>query len=160
MDGLKCSFLNTRSLHKHFRSVETDHNICASDIMFLAETRLISSDDNDNYEIQNFQIVCQNDQIWNKESRPPHGIICYAKKSVKKLEVQKKSCELFEAIFVCVQHTSLPIPVQIVAIYVSPKCKFQQLIHELDDFMSDTDDACDTIVIGDFHMKSISGVDH
>ena len=58
MDGLKCSFLNTRSLHKHFRSVETDHNVCASDIMFLAETRLISSDDNDNYEIQNFQIVC------------------------------------------------------------------------------------------------------
>ena len=63
MDGLKCSFLNTRSLHKHFRSVETDHNIFASDIMFLAETRLISSDDNDNYQIQTFQIVCRNYQI-------------------------------------------------------------------------------------------------
>ena len=34
MDGLKCSFLNTRSLHKHFRSVQRDHNICASDIFF------------------------------------------------------------------------------------------------------------------------------
>ena len=58
VDGLKCSFLNTRSLHKHFRSVETDHNICASDIVFLADTRLISSDDNDSYHIQTFQIVC------------------------------------------------------------------------------------------------------
>ena len=58
MDGLKCSFLNTRSLHKHFRSVKTDHNICASDIIFLAETRLILSDDNDSYQIQTFQIAC------------------------------------------------------------------------------------------------------
>ena len=57
------------------------------------------------------------------------------------------------------QHTSLPIPVQLVAIYVSPKCKFQQLIHELDDFMRDTDHTCDTIVIGDFNMKTVSGVD-
>ena len=110
MDGLKCSFLNTRNIHKYFISVETDHNICAADIMFLAETTLMSSDDNDNYQIQASQVVCQNDQIWNKESRPPHGIICYAKNSIKILEVQKKSCELFEAIFVCVQHTSLPIP--------------------------------------------------
>ena len=35
VDGLKCSFLNTRNLHKHFRSVKTDHNICASDIVFF-----------------------------------------------------------------------------------------------------------------------------
>ena len=35
MDGLICSFLNTRSLHKHFRSVQKDHNICASDIVFF-----------------------------------------------------------------------------------------------------------------------------
>ena len=31
---------------------------------------------------------------------------------------------------------------------------------KLDDFMRDTDDTCDTIVIGDFNKKSISGVDH
>ena len=45
-------------------------------------------------------------------------------------------------------------------IYVSTKCKFQQLIHELDDLMRDTNDRCDTIVIGDFNMKAISGVNH
>ena len=124
LDGLKCSFLNTRSLHKHFRNVETDHNICASDIVFLAETRVISSDDSDSYQIQNFQIVCQNNQEWNKESRPPHGIICYVKDTIKLLEVQKKSSELFEAIFVSVQHTSLPIPVQLLGIMCHQNVNF------------------------------------
>ena len=152
-------FSKYKSLHKHFRSEKTGHNICASDIIFLAETILILSDDNDSYQIQTFQIACQNEQKWNKDSRPPHGIICYAKNSIKILEVQRKSCALFEAIFVCVQHTSLPVPVQLVGIYVSPKCKFQQLIHKLDDFMRDTDVTRDTIVIGDFNMKSISGMD-
>ena len=160
MDGLKCSFLNTRSLHKHFRSVQRDHNICASDIFFLSETRLISSDRNDSYHIQNFQIICRNDQEWNKESRPPHGIICYVKDTIKVLEVQKRSCQLFEAIFVCVQHTSLPIPVQLIGIYVSPKSTFNQVIHELHDLIIDTDDTCDTIIIGDFNMKSICSVNN
>ena len=49
---------------------------------------------------------------------------------------------------------------QLIGIYVSPKCKFQQLICELDDLMRDTDNTCNTIVMGDFNMKSISGVNH
>ena len=127
---------------------------------FLSETRLISSDSNDSYHIEKFQIICRNDQEWNKESRPPHGIICYVKDTIKVLEVQKRSCELFEAIFVCVQHTSLPIPVQLIGIYVSPKCTFNQVIHELHDLIIDTDDTCDTIIIGDFNMKSICSVNN
>ena len=52
MTGLKCSFLNTRSLHKHFRSVETNHNLYSADIMFLAETKLMCSDPSDSYQLQ------------------------------------------------------------------------------------------------------------
>ena len=129
-------------------------------LFFLSETRLISSDHNDSYHIQHFQIVCRNDQEWNKESRPPHGIICYVKDTITVIEVQKRSCQLFEAIFVCVQHNNLPIPVQLIGIYVSPKCTFKELIHEIHDLMRDTDDRCDTIIVGDFNMKSISGIDH
>ena len=40
MKGLKCIFLNTRSLHRHTRSVQRNHNLCGADVMFLAETRL------------------------------------------------------------------------------------------------------------------------
>ena len=142
MKGLKCSFLNTRSLHRHIRSVQMNHNLCGADVVFLAETRLTASDPSDSYQIQGFQIVCRNDQDWNENSRPSHGIICYVRDTIWVLEIQKRSCEVFEAIFVCLQHTSLPIPVQLIGIYVAPECKYTQLIHE------------------HFNMKSVAGVYH
>ena len=126
--------------------------------MFIAETRLTSHDSSDCYKIEGFNIACRNDQKWNKESRPPHGIICYVKDSIRVLDVQKTSCETFEAILLCIQHTSLPIPVQLVGIYVSPHCKYSQVQHKFDDFMRDTD-ACTMIVVGDFNMKSITTLD-
>ena len=71
MKGLKCSFLNTRSLHRHIRSVQTNHKLCSADVVFLAETRLTASDPSDSYKIQGFKIACRNDQHWNEDSRPP-----------------------------------------------------------------------------------------
>ena len=93
--------------------------MCASDVMFIVEIRLTSFDDSYCYKIEGFQIACRNDQKWNKESRPLHGIICYVKDSVRVLDVQKTSCETFEIILLCIQHTSLPIPVQFVGICVT-----------------------------------------
>ena len=75
MTGLKCSFLNTRSLHKHFRSVETNHNLRGADIVFLAETKLTCSDPSDSYQLQGFQIACRNDQDWN-EMVDLHMVLC------------------------------------------------------------------------------------
>ena len=160
MKGLKCGFLNTRSLHRHIRSVQMNHNLCGADVVFLAETRLTVSDPSDSYQIQGFQIACRNNQDWNEDSRPSHGIIYYVKRYNPLLEIQKRSCEVFEAIFVCLQHTSLPIPVQLIGIYVAPKCKYTQLIHELDELMRNIDDTCDSILFGDFNMKSVTGMYH
>ena len=113
MKGLKCSFLNTRSLHRHIQSVQTNHNLCSADVVFLAETRLTASDPSDSYQIQGFQIACRNDQDWNEDSRPSHGIICYVRDTIHVLEIQKRSYEVFKATSICLQHTSLPIPVQV-----------------------------------------------
>ena len=128
--------------------------------MFLAETRLTASDPSESYQIQGFQIACRNDQDWNEDRRPSHVIICYVRNTIWLLEIQKKSCEVFEAKFICLQHTSLPIPVQLVGIYVAPKCKYTELIHELDELMRNTDDTCDTILVGDFNVKSVTGMRH
>ena len=38
---------------------------------------------------------------------------------------KKKSCQLFEPICVSVQHTTLPIPVEIICKYVSQKFTFK-----------------------------------
>ena len=160
MKGLKCNFLKTRSLHRHIRSVQTNHNLCGADVVFLAETRLTALDPSDSYQIQGFKIACRNDQDWNEHSRPSHGIICYVRDTIQVLEIQKRSCEVFEATFVCLQQPSLPIPVQLIGIYVAPKCIYTQLIHELDELMRNTDDTCDTILFGDLNMKSVTGMHH
>ena len=49
--GLKCVFLNTSSLHKNIPHVNASHNICATDIILLAETRLIPNDNTNEYLI-------------------------------------------------------------------------------------------------------------
>ena len=49
---------------------------------------------------------------------------------------------------------------QLIGIYASPKSTFNQVIHELHDLIIDTDDTCDTIIIGDFNMKSICNVNN
>ena len=68
------------------------------------------------------------------------------------------SCEVFEAVFICVQHSSLPIPVQLIGIYVSPHCKYMELPQKFNNLMRDIDSTCATIVVGDFNMKSVTGL--
>ena len=73
---------------------------------------------------------------------------------------KREPCEEFEAIFICLQHTSLLIPVQLIGIYVAPKCKYTQLILDPDELMRNSDDTCNTILVGDFNMKSVTGMHH
>ena len=75
--GMKCCFLNTRSLYKYIENVKANHNICASDVIILVKTRLIHSDDDDTYKIPGFEVSCRNDLLWNQTTRPPHGLISY-----------------------------------------------------------------------------------
>ena len=77
--GMKCCFFNTRNLYKHIENVKANHIICASDGIFLAETRLIHSDDDDTYKITGFEVSCRIDQLWNQTTRPPHRLISYVR---------------------------------------------------------------------------------
>ena len=121
--GMKCSFLNTRSLYDT-ENVKANLNICASDVIFLAETRLVHSDDNKKYEIPGFEVSCRNDQLCNSETRPPHGLISYVRDTVQILGHEIQTSPNYESIFLCVQHSYLPIPVQLILIYLSPHCQY------------------------------------
>ena len=48
--GMKCCFLNTRSVYKDIEDVKANYNICPSDVIFVAKTRLIYTDDDDTYK--------------------------------------------------------------------------------------------------------------
>ena len=81
--GLIFVFLNTSSLHKNINNVKANYNICAVDIILLAEATLITNENNNDYLIPNFEIPYRNDQIWSTPSRPPQGVISYNKTNVE-----------------------------------------------------------------------------
>ena len=99
--GMKCCFLNTRSLYKHIANVKANHNICASDVILLAETRLIHSDDDDTYRIPGFEVSCRNDQLWKQTTRPPHGLISYVRDTFWILGHETQTSHNFESVFMC-----------------------------------------------------------
>ena len=83
-------------------------------------------------------------------------MIGYVRGNIRMLEVKKYTSPHFEAILMCVQHPSLHIPVQVIGLYVSPQCKYNEFLKYFDDFMRDSDKTSKLIVMEDFNMKSIT----
>ena len=97
-----CSFLNTHSLHLHFKDISSNHNMLASDIVILCETHLMKTDSSIELMIHGFSCIIRNDQISSSNSCPPHGLAAYVKTGIKVIEFQKYSSDQFEAIYMCV----------------------------------------------------------
>ena len=70
--GLKCSFLNTKSLHKSIKIMSTNHHLCTSDLIYLAEVKLLKTGYSNEYAVEEFNEIFRNDQTWNSIGRPPH----------------------------------------------------------------------------------------
>ena len=51
-DGIKCTFLNTQSLHKNIKNVFKNHNLCTSNIIFSRNKITKKMDDTNTYEIE------------------------------------------------------------------------------------------------------------
>ena len=88
-------------LHKHIENVKTNHNIYASDVIFLAKTRLMHSDDDDTYKIPGFEVSYRNDQLWNQTTRPPHGLISYVRDAFWILAMKHKHLRTMRVYFMC-----------------------------------------------------------
>ena len=142
-------------------NVKVNHNICASDVIFLAETRLVHSDKNKNMKYQDLKSHVGNDQLCNSATRPPHGLISYVRDTVQILGHEIQTSPNYESIFLCVQHSYLPIPVQLILIYLSPHCQYVYFTKRFDEHMRDYYDVTYLIMImGDFNMKFITGLEH
>ena len=87
-------------------------------------------------------------------------MISYARNPVRVLEKHKWSDTHFEAILLCVQHTVLPLLVQIIGVYLSSQCKFSAFTNFFDHMMRNIDNTSYIIILGDFSMKSITNLDH
>ena len=151
--------LNISLLHKNILHVKACHHICATDIL-LAETRLIPNDNTNEYLIPRYDISYQNDQILDTLTRPSHGMISYVRTPVKVLEKHKWSDTHFEAILLCVQHTVLPLLVQLIVVNLSPGCKFSAFTSFFNHMMRTIDNTSHIIILGNFNTKSITNLDH
>ena len=72
-DFLKVTFLNARSLHKHFVDEASDYDLPATDVGFYAETRFSIFDRNDEFLIDNFRLFRNDAPTSTPEQGPHHG---------------------------------------------------------------------------------------
>ena len=98
---------------KTHRNVQLCSHIYASDVIFLTKTGLIHSDDDDTYKIPGFEVSYRNNQLWNQTTRPPHRLISYVRDTFQILGHETQISQNYESIFLCLQHSYLPIPVQL-----------------------------------------------
>ena len=86
------------------------------------------------------------------DNQPPNGLINYVRDTFQILGLETQTSQNYESIFLCVQHSYLPIPVQLISIYLSPKCSYVYFTKKFDELMKDY---CDMIypmiIVGDFN---------
>ena len=145
-------FHNTRSLHAHFEDVKSDPNYTSSDVICFAETRLTSTDQDELYTIKDFHII-RNDQKRTGNTRPPHGIGVYVKRSCTVLESSCYSTPELEYSIVVVQCVDKGI-VQVIPVYRANKCSHDLLKSHMEDLMLKIDPTIPYVVFGDFNVNA------
>lgn len=83
---VKIIYHNTRSLHLHYRDLQTENNMLSADIIVLAESRLKSSDKNEDYHLPGFSIQRFDSNVNHNNERPFYGIVVYSKLPLKNLK--------------------------------------------------------------------------
>ena len=95
----KIAFNNARSLHKHFRDVESEPNVLEADAIGFAETRLCRRDENVHYALKRFRLIRLDDAEKESGNRPYHGLALYVKEYFQIQKVVTIQCISFEFIF-------------------------------------------------------------
>ena len=94
-------------------------------------------------------------------TQQPHGLISYVRDTFWILGHETQTSQNYESIFLRVQHSYLPIPVQLISVYFSPQCPYVYFTKNFDELMKDCYDVTyRMIIIGDFNIKSITGLEH
>ncbi|XP_061173536.1 uncharacterized protein LOC133182702 [Saccostrea echinata] len=74
---INIAFQNVRSLHAHFASFKTEPNLQQCHIIGVAETWLTASDENEDYELENYNMFRLDFALNRQCGRPHRGIITY-----------------------------------------------------------------------------------
>ncbi|XP_063442198.1 uncharacterized protein LOC134722507 [Mytilus trossulus] len=123
----KVVFNNSRSLHAHFNDIKSDPNILDADVIGIAESRLISTDENGDFHLPGFEPPVRLDEKQtNFNTRPPHGLVLYYRNNCILHNTVTFSTPSLEFVIADIISPSKGV-FQIVFVYKAPNCKLQQL---------------------------------
>ena len=143
----KLCYLNTRSLHKHIKDVRHDLNFTSTYINIFSETRCMSSDNDNMYDIEDYTIF-RND-CHSMPSRPFGGTAVFSR--VEFLPGYPL-CQNINGIEITIMKVMILPHVTIIVIYRSPRIPVRQLCEALIETLSSTSSQFN-IFIGDFNIN-------
>lgn len=129
--NFKIMFNNARSLNKHFKDLQCDPYVYSVDIIGIGESRLIDTDKNEYFQLNNFTMIRNDAQRPDNGGRPSHGLVVYLKDTLDIVDVSLFSTVKVE--FVVIKAVKLGALVQCVFLYKQPKCSsthFMKILKE------------------------------
>ena len=103
---IKIAFNNVRSLHKHFKDIEFEPYVLATDANGFAESRLCKGNENVHFAFKRFRLIRLDDTEKEPVNRPHHGLALYVKEYFhiqKVVKLHCQSCEFILAAMHCIQ---------------------------------------------------------
>ena len=150
---LKITFQNARSLHKHYNCMKKDHNIIASNVIAVAETRFAPYDTDRAYHINNFTMLRNDEHANNDNLRPPHGQAMYVDHNCTVMDVKTYTSSKYECMVVTINFRPTSEVIQIMSIYKAPTCSMQQFKQEtIAHIVPIVDKNIPLIILGDFNL--------
>ena len=130
---VKISFLNARSLHKHYLDVKNDMDFQLPHVAIFAESRLSAVDRSEEYEVNNFILYRNDAATIIRNQRPFHGTAVYS--CLECVAGYPRCHNVFDVEITIIKLRCLPSLI-IAAIYRSPSVPLRQLYEALRDLYS------------------------
>ena len=130
--------------------MHSDHNITSSHIIALTETRLVSTDIQ-NEELSTFACIRNDQQQTSNLLRPPHGQLFFVSNILSTSAYKSYTSQEFECMMLTVIK---PTRLQVINVYKAPTCTLQQLKHYLEMHLFPNVDILQPYIIGgDFNIN-------
>ncbi|CAC5416145.1 unnamed protein product [Mytilus coruscus] len=148
-----------RSLHAYLNDLKSDPNIFDADVIGIAESRLISTDENDDFYVPGFEPPVRLDQRQTYfNTRPPHRLVLYYRTDCILHNTFSYSTPTLEFVIADIILSSKGL-FQVVFVNKGPNCKLQEL---KDAFLADLLPGVylrhpKIIIMGDFNFDLNTG---
>lgn len=155
-------FLNARSLHKHISCIRKDHFLLACDLLLFCETRVSPTDNDDFYQIDDFNHVQFPDV--SREQRSYYGLALYSKLPIvfsqQSLTLADDSSHGTVEAFLTVVAIHSQLLLKIACVYIRPNSSVSHIRNSMSNLLRQLLQVeCDqpgvqqhTIILGDFNM--------